>query len=122
MAYDSRAKQLVQIGDGLFSKKTQYDSLNQEIAENLFPMRADFTSPFTLGDDFAENLMESYPVQARETLGNAPNAMLRQGDWFAAKTGQEELDENPNIARWLESKCLRCKFLETTKPSGSLPL
>ena len=100
---DSRAKQLVQIGDGLFSKKTQYDSLNQEIAENLFPMRADFTSAFTLGDDFAENLMESYPVQARETLGNAPNAMLRQGDWFAAKTGREELDENPNIARWLES-------------------
>lgn len=100
---DSRARELVKIGGSLFSKKQQLDQLNQEIAEQLYPMRADFTSPFTLGEDFSEDLMESFPSQARETLGNMIGAMLRQGGWFAIKTGREELDEDPVNARWLES-------------------
>lgn len=99
---DTRAKDLIQIGDSLFSKKHQWDQLCQEIAINFHPMRADFTTPFTLGTDFSTDLMESYPVQARETLGNAPSAMLRQGDWFAVQTGFEEIDEDPTNARWLE--------------------
>lgn len=108
---DSRARQLIQIGDSLFSKKLQWDQLCQEIAENFFPMRADFTRSFTLGDDFAEDLMDSYPVQARETLGNLPSAMLRQGDWFAVKTGFEEIDEDPLNARWLEAATKRYRRL-----------
>lgn len=99
---ESRAKELIQIGDSLFTKKLQWDQLCQEIAENIYPMRADFTRTFTLGEDFSEDLMESYPLQARETLGNMPSAMLRQGDWFAVKTGFEELDEDAANARWLE--------------------
>lgn len=99
---DTRAKELVSIGDKLFSKKQQWDSLNQEVAENIFPMRADFTQTFSLGDDFSSNLMDSYPVQARETLGNTIGALLRQGEWFAVKTGLDEVDEDPANARWLE--------------------
>lgn len=108
---DSRAKELVQIGGKLFSKKKQYDQLCQEIAGNFYPMRADFTSPRTLGDDFSEDLMESFPVQARETLGNMPSAMLRQGSWFAVKTGFEELDEDATNARWLEAATHRFRRL-----------
>jgi hypothetical protein len=108
---EARAKELVSIGDSLFSKKLQWDSLNQEIAENMFPMRADFTRSFTLGEDFSEDLMESYPVQARETLGNMPSAMLRQGDWFEVKTGFEEIDEDPANARWLEGATKRFRRL-----------
>jgi hypothetical protein len=99
---DSRATELVQIGDKLFEKKVQWDQLCQDIAENFYPMRSDFTRAFTLGDDFSTNLMESYPVQARETLGNTIGALLRQGDWFAVKTGLKEIDEQPANARWLE--------------------
>jgi hypothetical protein len=99
---DSRAQELVKIGDSLFTKKRQWDELCQEIAEQFYPMRADFTSTFSLGDDFSQDLMESFPVQARETLGNAPSSMLRQGDWFAVQTGLEEIDEEPANARWLE--------------------
>ncbi|MGR9413163.1 portal protein [Rhizobium leguminosarum] len=100
---DSRAKELCRIGSALFSKKLPYDTLCQDIAENYYPLRTDFTRTLSLGDDFTTNLMESYPVQARETLGNAPSAMLRQGDWFQVKTGVEEIDENPGVARWLEA-------------------
>jgi hypothetical protein len=108
---DSRAKELCRIGSSLFTKKQPYDSLCQDIAENYYPMRTDFTREISLGDDFTSNLMESYPVQARETLGNAPSAMLRQGDWFEVKTGREEIDENPEAARWLEYATKRYRRL-----------
>lgn len=101
---DDRCKRLIEVGDGLFSKKQQWDQLCQELAENFYPMRADFTSPFTLGEDFSENLMESYPVQARETLANMISAMLRQNEWFSVRTGYEEIDEQPDVARWFEDK------------------
>lgn len=99
---DSRAEELSRIGDSLFSKKTQWDSLCQEIAENFYPMRADFTATLSLGSDFATGIMDSFPVQSRETLGNTISATLRQGDWFAIKTGIDAIDEDPEVARWLE--------------------
>ena len=108
---DSRAKELVKIGDSLFKRKRHWDELCQEICENFYPMRADFTTKFNLGDDFAVDLMDSYPVQARETLGNMPNAMLRQGEWFEVKTGDEERDEEPDNARWLEEATKRFRRL-----------
>jgi hypothetical protein len=99
---DSRAKELVSIGDKLFAKKSQWDSLMQEVAEYIYPMRGDFTQTFSLGDDFSADLMDSFQVQARETLGNTIGALLRQGEWFAVKTGLDEIDEDPANARWLE--------------------
>jgi len=99
---DGRAKQLCEIGKTLFSKKEPWNSLAQDIAENFYPMRADFTSSLSLGSDFSLDIMESFPVQARETLGNTPNAMLRQGDWFQVRTGIESIDEDPTNARWLD--------------------
>jgi hypothetical protein len=101
---DSRCKRLIEIGDGLFARKRPWDELCQQLAENFYPMRADFTRSFTLGEDFSENLMESYPVQARETLANMISAMLRQNDWFAVRTGYEEIDDEPVVARWFEDK------------------
>jgi len=108
---DSRAKELVTIGNGLFSKKQPWDALCQDIAENFYPMRSDFTRTFSIGDSFQTDLMESYPVLARETLGNAPSSMLRQGEWFAVQTGIEEIDNEPENARWLEYATTRFKRL-----------
>lgn len=108
---DSRAKELVGQGKGLFAAKQQWDSLCQEIAENFYPLRADFTESFTLGEDFSTGLMESYPVLARETLGNAPGAMLRQGNWFEVKTDDDDLNDEPDVARWLEHATERTRRL-----------
>lgn len=108
---DSRAKELCRIGSTLFTKKGPWDSLCQEIADNYYPLRSDFTRELALGDDFSTGLMESFPVQSRETLGNAPYAMLRQGDWFEVKTGREEIDEDPAAARWLEYATKRYRRL-----------
>ena len=99
---DSRARELVKIGDSLFAKKKPWDSLCQEIADNFYPLRADFTSTFSLGTDFGRGLVESYPVMVCNQLGDAPGAMLRQGKWFDIETDRDEINEDPTAARWLE--------------------
>lgn len=99
---DSRAKRLVEIGDKLFSAQQPWNNLRQEIAELFYPMRSDFTQTLGIGTDFQTGLMDSYPVQARETLGNMPYAMVRQGDWFSVSTGDNELDELPENMAWFE--------------------
>lgn len=90
-----RADDLCAVTSSLFSKKKPWDSLAQNIAENFYPLRADFTSDFTLGDDFAGTVMDGFTINSRETLGNAVDSMLRQGDWFEVGTGDEERDNRP---------------------------
>lgn len=99
---DSRAKRLVEIGNGLFAKQALWDTLRQEICELFYPMRADYTTTLTPGEDFQYNVMDSFSIQARETLGNMPHAMLRQGDWFNVSTGDEEQDEVPENMAWFD--------------------
>lgn len=99
---DTRAQELSRIGGALFEKRRPYDQTCQNIAELFYPMRADFTTNFTLGDDFAGNVMDSFTINSRETLGNSIDAMLRQGDWFAITTGDEERDERAINAIALE--------------------
>jgi hypothetical protein len=126
MAGDARAKELCGIGDALFSKKAPLDSLNQEIAENFYPERADFTRDLSLGQEYAEHLMDSYPVMMRRELGNNLSAMLRPKDkpWFAYSTLSEDRDQRPENAAYLEYLTkthrtrlydARCKFVRATK-------
>lgn len=108
---DSRARTLKEIGDKLFAKKAPWDSLCQEIAEQFYPLRADFTEGFTLGDDFVSGIMDSFPVLACRTLGDAPGAMLRQGEWFEVQTSDDDLNEDPSASRWLEDATKRFRNL-----------
>ena len=98
---DDTGRELCRISDGLYSKKTQWDQLCQELAENYYPMRADFTTELNLGDDFALDIMDSYPVQANAQLADSIEAMLRQGDWFKVSTGDDDRDKRPGNARAL---------------------
>lgn len=91
------AKQLAQIGADLFEKKLPLDNLHQEIAENFYPERADFTVSRSLGTDFAGNLTSSYPVLCRRDLGNQFSTMLRPTakPWFHVQrkgAGKDEKD------------------------------
>lgn len=100
---DTRAKELIDQGDLLFSKRLSFVSLLQEIAENFYPERADFTVSRTLGEDFAANLTTSYPLIMRRELGNAFSAMLRRQDleWFRISVDREERLDNAG-REWLE--------------------
>lgn len=97
------AKDLIKQGDELFSDRTSLMSLWQEVAENFYPERADFTNVRTLGQDFAANLNSSYPLYVRRELGNSYGSMLRRRDqnWFNVSIDREErLDDSGR--EWLE--------------------
>ncbi len=97
------AKALIAQGDQLFSKRGALMSLWQNISENFYPERADFTVTRSLGDDFAENLTTSYPTLVRRDLGNSFSSMMRPTsiDWFHMRAEREEYEDQP-AKQWLE--------------------
>jgi len=97
-------KQLKEVVDKLFTERLTYVMLLQEIAENFYPERADFTIRRTHGT-FAENLMTSYPVLTRRDLGDQIGSMLRptEKEWFKMVPSGGEKPDN-EAQRWLEDK------------------
>jgi len=84
----SYADDLCKQSEQLFGKRGTLLSLWQTIADNFYPERADFTTVRNVGEEFATQLMTSYPIIARRDLGNAFGAMLRptSKSWFHMRT------------------------------------
>lgn len=98
-------KDLIKQGDQLFNRRGSLLSYWQEVADNFYVERADFTTTRTLGQDFAGHLTTSRPLLARRDLGNIVQAMLRPRDsqWF--HMGLERDEQLDNSGRmWLESR------------------
>lgn len=95
---------LLEQGNQLFGKRSALVSLWQEIADNFYPERADFTLSRNIGQDFAANLMTSYPVLARRDLGNAINAILRPSGkkWAHIRTSENWDTLGVEARAWLE--------------------
>jgi hypothetical protein len=89
--------------DQLFGKRGSLLSLWQDVAENFYPERADFTTCRNVGDEMARNLMTSYPVIARRQLGDSFGAMLRPSakEWFHIRTSRPD-KEDTTSKQWLE--------------------
>lgn len=120
---DQRAKDLIRQGDALFEKRTSILSLWQEIADNFYPERADFTVVRNIGSEFADHLMTSYPIMARRDLGNSFASMLRRDNWFSLRAEEESREDN-SAKRWMEWAAgvqrramydRRSKFVRATK-------
>lgn len=107
-------KQLREIAEDLFTKKAPLTSLHQEIADNFYPERADFTISRSLGQDFASNLMTSYPVRCRRDLGNQFSTMLRPTarPWFhtARRYTSKESVEVKTYLEWFEETQRRAMY------------
>jgi len=90
-------------GDQLFEKRGSLLSLWQEISENFYPERADFTTCRNVGAEMASNLTTSYPIIARRDLGNSFSAMLRPTakEWFHLRTNRPD-KETTLSKQWLE--------------------
>ncbi len=98
-----RLELLKKQGDALFDNRGNLMSLWQEIADNFYPERADFTTSRDVGEDFASHLDTSYPLLARRDLGNQIGGMLRptNKEWFSIiKRYEENLDTSGQ--QWLE--------------------
>lgn len=97
------SKKLREQADQLFSKRMALHGLWQEIAENFYSERADFTIKRYLGTDFAGNLTTSYPLLCRRDLGDQVGTMLRPTakPWFHMVPINERI-EDVDSKRWLE--------------------
>ena len=111
-------KQLRDVVDNLFSKRLTYLTLLQELAENFYPERADFTIRRTHGTEYAGDLMTSYPVLVRRDLGDQIGQMLRPTakEWFemVPKGGAPPSNDD---ARWLEEMNKRMRMAMYAKPA-----
>lgn len=101
---DSRAKEIIKQADRMFGACGNRNSLWQEIAENFYPERADFTRDRAHNEEIASHLFGSYPVLARRELANLFASMLRPRaiNWFSLHTSDEELDEDKEVRQYLE--------------------
>lgn len=95
-------KMLRGIADKLFADRGNLMLLWQEIAENFYVERADFTVIRTIGDDYAEHLTSSFPLLVRRDMGDQMGQMLRQtqNPWFHMETTDPTVNDNLS-ARWL---------------------
>lgn len=85
-------KQLVLRGSQLFNERKAILTLWQDIAENFYPQRADFTLTRYIGQEFAEHLYSSYPIIVHRELSTSLAAMLRPRakEWFRVSVDQED--------------------------------
>lgn len=107
---DQGAKDLLQYGDNLFSKRIALMSLWQEQADNFYSERADFTVIRSLGMDFASILTTSYPLLCRRDLANLVSTMLRPNDkdWFEVSIMREDkLDDAAKKWLYRATECQR---------------
>ena len=100
-------KQLKENVERLFTDRMTWIMLLQEIAENFYPERANFTVKKRHGNEFASQLMTSYPILIRRDLGDQIGQMLRPTaqEWFKMiPTGYEEGEYLDNESqRWLDA-------------------
>lgn len=101
---DYRAKEIIDLGNHLFTKKMPLNQLHQEIAWQFCPDLAEFTTPLQLGEDWGSDRMDSFPEQASRELCNQVGVMLRPSGkpWAKASTGDDELDADEENAQFLE--------------------
>lgn len=94
---------LIQRGDQLFSKRSTLMTHWQDIAEQFYPQRADFTAYRILGEEFADHLNSSYPILVHREMSSAIASMLRKRDtqWFRMDVEDND-DLDIDSKRWLE--------------------
>jgi hypothetical protein len=84
---------LIMRGLSLYNERKALTTLWQEIAENFYPQRADFTLTRYIGEEFAEHLYSSYPIIVHRELSTSLAAMLRPRakQWFKVSVHEEDL-------------------------------
>lgn len=107
--------QLLGLSNQLFKQQRPMLSLYQTLADHFYPERADFTITRNVGSEFADMLVDSYPVIVRRDLGDSFSSMLRDGQWFNLKV--EGADHAGTM--WLE-EATRTQFRHMNYRSAGL--
>lgn len=100
---ENRIKTLMEHSETLFTQRQPLLSLWQEINDNFYPQRADYTSSRSIGRDFAALLTTSYPIMVREELGSQISTMLRPSstEWFNMGILRDDKIDNEG-KKWMQ--------------------
>lgn len=107
---------LLALSGKLFERQAPFKTLCQTLAEHFHPSRADFTINRAIGDELADNLLDSYPVLMRRDLGDGFAAMLRDGaEWF-----EIDVMDEPDYAgkEWLQTRTHKLQRMFMDPRSG----
>ncbi len=96
-------KELKEQVELLFTRRSSLLLLWQELSENFYPERADFTFRRSLGTDFAAGLTTSYPLLCRRDLGDQVSTMRRPTAkaWFHMKPNDIRREDH-EAKLWLQ--------------------
>lgn len=125
-----RVRDLLGVGDRLFTARSPLLSTWQDFAMNFYPERADFTTQRSIGTQYASHLVTGQPVMARRDMANSLSAMLRPRSqpWFHGVTNDEGVNKDPEAKKWLEwtteiqrkfTYDNRAKFMRATKEADN---
>lgn len=98
------ARDLCKRGDKLFELREPWLAFWQELADQFYPQRADFTEDQTWGEEYGTHLFDEGPVVMRRDLANAVPAMIRpRGQvWFKPEPIDDRLLKDKPTADYLE--------------------
>ena len=107
--------QLVGMSDKQFQYQRPCLTLWQTISDHFYPERADFTTTRNIGNEFADHLMDSYPVLLRRDLGDSLGSMLRDGHWFEMDV---DFSTNHLSKAWLQDRTIKLRKLMYRRDAG----
>lgn len=102
---DSRANEIVTRHQRLKSERSIWESHWQELAERIWPDRAQFTTkPTTEGDKRTEKIFDATAALALTRFAAAMESMLtpRTAKWHKLRVADEDLNQSPAVQRYLD--------------------
>lgn len=115
-----RDSNVLAIAMAAFSKKGALDSFWQEVADNHYPERADFTSNREIGSDPTSTLYSSEPILSRREFGNFMGTVLRPKGrkWFGMSPVEKRLKDLTSVKMYLEPMAEDLRSVLYTRKSG----
>lgn len=115
-----KAADLIQLADQMFALRAPVIRMWQAVADNFFPMRADFdaiAAAHSMTAPPSDWLADSLPVLCHRDLSNSVESMLRDGNWYQMSLGDgEEPDQAGKL--WLSDKTNRMRAMMGVRTSG----
>jgi len=119
----SHVTELIEAGDRLFAKRGSLLTFWQEIYDHFNPIDADFTEMRDLGEDYASDLMTSYPLIVARELTDQFSSILRPSDkeWATMQVADLKSHEAKKWLAWAtktQRKAMydrAAQFVPTTK-------
>jgi len=103
-------KELIKINDNLKNDRSLWDSMWQEIADNIVFRKASIIGKITPGSKLTQKMFDSTATMVAEDLAAWIHSNLTSMgmEWFSLKIGGE-FEENKEVQEWLE-ECKKIQF------------